>query len=194
MTKKKKQDHKTGQEPEEMKIQLEAEELEAQTCQSEEELEEEDLASDYRALQEDYRELDNKYIRLVAEYDNFRKRTRKEKDNLYNDAVSDVLEAWLPVLDNLDRALEAGAKLEGEAAKSMQEGVELIRKQALETMAKLGIEEIDCCGKEFDPELHNAVMHVEDADLPENSIKEVFQKGYKKGDRVIRHSSVLVAN
>ena len=141
-----------------------------------------------------YEEINDKYLRLVAEYDNFRKRTQKEKDALYNESVIDVCKAWLPVLDNLDRAIDAAEKLVNPESKTMADGIELVKKQALETMSSFGVEEIDCLGKSFDPEYHDAVAHVDDDAYGENEIIDVLQKGYIKDDRVIRHSVVRVAN
>ncbi|NLJ94495.1 MAG: nucleotide exchange factor GrpE [Clostridiaceae bacterium] len=143
---------------------------------------------------ESYVTLNDKYVRLVAEYDNFRKRSRKEKDALYNASLIDVCKAWLPVLDNLDRAIEALDKLESSESKQMSEGIEMVRKQAYETMEQLGVSEIKSLGEPFDPEFHEAVAHVENPEYGENEIFEVVKKGYIKDDTVIRHSVVCVAN
>jgi len=128
--------------------------------------------------------------RTTAEFDNYKKRTAKEKDSLYSDAVSDVVSAFLPVLDNIERAIQASESESGQ----LKEGVELIYRQFKEIMSKLGVEDIEAVGNSFDPKLHNAVMHIDDDSLSENVIVEEFQKGYILKDRVIRHSMVKVAN
>ena len=133
--------------------------------------------------------LNDKYLRVCAEYDNFRKRTQKEKDALYGDIRSDVITSFLPVYDNLVRALET--KTEDEA---YAKGVEMIMNQFNTTLEKLGAEEIPALGQAFDPTVHNAVMHVDDETKGENEIVDVFQKGFKIGDKVIRFAMVKVAN
>ena len=142
----------------------------------------EQLAEKEKALAE----ARDKYMRLAAEYDNFRKRSAKEKEGIYADAYSDCILALLPVADNLERALLFP---EGE---KVLEGVRMTMNQFTEALKKLGVEEIET--KVFDPVYHNAVMHVEDEAFGEGEIVEVFQKGYKKGDKVIRHAMVKVAN
>ena len=131
---------------------------------------------------------DDKYLRMLAEYDNFRRRAAKEKEGIYSDAYSDAIGALLPVLDNLDRAAACTD------AEALAGGLALTVKSFKETLVKLGVEEIKAEGETFDPNLHNAVMHVEDDGLGEGQIVEVFQKGYHKGDKVIRHAVVKVAN
>ena len=133
--------------------------------------------------------MNDKYLRLCAEYDNFRKRSQKEKDALYTDVKASAVTAFLPVYDNLVRALKQST--EDEAYKK---GVEMIMTQFRATMEKLGVTEMNCLGQKFDPAFHNAVMHVEDAEKGENEIVEVFQKGFMLGDRVIRFAMVKVAN
>ena len=128
----------------------------------------------------------DKYMRMIAEYDNFRKRTQKEKENTYADAYADAVNAILPVLDNLERAEQYN---DPEAVKK---GVSMTLKAAKDTFTKLGITEIET--KTFDPNLHNAVMHIEDDQLGEGEIVEVLQKGYRKGDKIIRFAMVKVAN
>lgn len=127
-------------------------------------------------------------LRLRAEYDNYRKRTTKEKESIYADAYIDVVKEILPIIDNLERAMAAEGNVE-----DLKKGVEMTMKGCNDAFTKLGIEEIDASG-EFDPNLHNAVMHIEDENFDKNVIAEVFQKGYKKGDKVIRHTMVKVAN
>ena len=133
--------------------------------------------------------MNDKYLRLMAEYDNFRKRSQKEKDALYGDIKANTLKSFLPVYDNLVRAL--AQQTEDEAYKK---GVEMIMTQFNSTMEKLGVTPMDCLGKKFDPAFHNAVMHVEDEEKGENEIVEVFQQGFMLGDKVIRFAMVKVAN
>lgn len=132
--------------------------------------------------------LKDRLARLNAEYDNFRKRTSKEKEGIYTDACEDVLKEMLPVLDNLERAIS----VEG-SAEDIKKGIEITIKQFGSALEKLSIEEISNEG-EFDPNFHNAVMHIEDDQYGKNQIVEVFQKGYKRGDKVLRYSMVKVAN
>jgi molecular chaperone GrpE len=136
-------------------------------------------------------ELDNtkdRLLRVTAEYDNYRKRTTKEKEGIYSDAYLDVLKEIVPILDNLERAVAADGSIE-----DLKKGIEMTIKGCQDSFTKLGVEEIDSSG-EFDPNVHNAVMHVEDESLDKNVIAEVFQKGYKKDDKIIRHTMVKVAN
>ncbi|MBO5939029.1 MAG: nucleotide exchange factor GrpE [Clostridia bacterium] len=137
-------------------------------------------------------ELNETYLRLAAEYDNFRKRSAKEREGIYTDACSDVLTQILPILDTLERAAQYST--EADAETPMGKGLALTLKSFSETLAKLGVTEIEALGKTFDPNLHNAVMHVEDENVGEGEIVEVFMKGYAKGDKVLRYSMVKVAN
>jgi len=134
----------------------------------------------------------DKLQRTAAEFDNFKKRSVKEKEALYVDAVGDVVGAFIPVLDNVERALQALPA--DSSAQSLKEGVEMVFKQFREAMKSVGIEEIKAANEQFDPMLHNAVMHVEDDAVGHNTVVEEFQKGYKYKDKVIRHSMVKVAN
>lgn len=144
-------------------------------------------------LEEKIKEWEDKYMRLYAEYDNYQKRSKREKDARYADAVADVIGEILPVADNLDRAL--ATEVESEDAKKVLEGVEMVKKQMSDIFTKLEVSEIAAVGEEFDPNVHNAVMHTEDESVAENTVVEEFMKGYKyKEDRVIRHSMVKVAN
>jgi molecular chaperone GrpE len=137
-------------------------------------------------------ELVDRMQRLAAEYDNFRKRTQKEKERIYIDALVDVVGKFLPVVDNLERAVTAA---EQEENKGILEGINLIYKQTMDALDKLGVKPIEAVGTCFDPEIHNAVMHVEDDSLECNIVTEEFQKGYIYRDEVvIRHSVVKVAN
>lgn len=132
--------------------------------------------------------LKDRLARLNAEYDNFRKRTSKEKEGIYTDACEDVLKEMLPVLDNLERAIS----VEG-SAEDIKKGIEITIKQFGSALEKLSVEEISNEG-EFDPNFHNAVMHIEDDKYGKNQVVEAFQKGYKRGDKVLRYSMVKVAN
>ena len=134
-------------------------------------------------------ESSDKYLRLAAEYDNYRKRTAKEKENLYDTAKADTVKPFLEVYDNL---LRGAAQLE--EGDSHKQGLEMIAKQFLSVLEKLGVSEIAAEGQPFDPEKHNAVMHVEDENVGENTVVEVFQKGFMLGDKVIRFAMVKVAN
>lgn len=141
------------------------------------------------AVEKAVKEEKEKYIRLAAEYDNFRRRSQKEKESLYGDIRADVLTKFLPVYDNLERALKQET-----ADEAYRKGVEMIMNQFVATMDKLGITEIEAQGETFDPEKHNAVMHIDDEAYGENEVVEVFQKGFKLGDKVIRFAMVKVAN
>ena len=140
-------------------------------------------------LEEQMALLNDKYLRVCAEYDNFRKRSQKEKDGLYYDIRANVVTSFLPVYDNLVRAL--AAETEDEA---YRKGVEMIMNQFNTTLEKLDVKAIPAVGEKFDPAIHNAVMHVDDDTKGENEIVEEFQKGFKIGDKVIRFSMVKVAN
>lgn len=134
-------------------------------------------------------EQEYKYLRLCAEYDNFRKRSQKEKESIYTDAKADAVTALLPVYDNLDRALKQETSDEAYAR-----GVQMTMDGLKEIFTKLGVEEIPALGATFDPALHNAVMHVEDENAGENTVVEIFQSGFRLGERVIRFAMVKVAN
>jgi molecular chaperone GrpE len=134
----------------------------------------------------------NMFQRVAAEFDNYKKRTAKEKVEIYDSALTDVVKAFLPVIDNIERAVEALDK--GADSKTLAEGINLIYKQFKEVLGKLEVTEIEGVGSAFDPNKHNAVMHVEDDSFGENIIVEELQKGYKCKDKVIRYSMVKVAN
>ena len=129
-------------------------------------------------------------LRLTAEYDNYRKRTAKEKETLYQDAKADTIKAFLDVYDNLERAVGAG----GGEDSPHKKGLEMIFHQYQEILKNLGVTEIEAQGAPFDPEAMEAVMHVEDENLGENTVSQVFQAGFRLGDKVIRHAIVQVAN
>lgn len=147
-------------------------------------------ADETAALQKALDEKNDQFLRLCAEYDNFRKRSQKEKQELYNAARADVIKELLPVLDNFDRA--AGNRDASE--EDYKKGVELIHTQFGEILKKIGVETFGEAGEPFDPKIHNAVMTVEDEAFGENEIADVFSKGYKLGDKVIREAVVKVAN
>jgi len=132
---------------------------------------------------------DDKYLRLAAEYDNYRKRTAKEKESLWTNAKADTAAAFLPVYDNLERAIKQET-----ADEAYKKGVEMTMNQLKEVFAKLGITEIPALGEKFDPNLHNAVMHIDDENFEENTVSQVFQAGFRCGDKVIRFAMVQVAN
>ena len=146
-------------------------------------------ASEFEKAQQALAQEHDSYLRLAAEYDNYRKRSQKEKDNLYTEIRSETVEKFLPVYDNLERAL---AQETQDAA--FKKGVEMTMNQLVSVMEKLGVESFGAVGDHFDPQLHNAVMHIEDESLGENVIAEVFQKGFKVGEKVVRFAMVKVAN
>lgn len=132
---------------------------------------------------------EDQFLRLAAEYDNYRRRSQKEKESVWNDAKSETVLAFLPVYDNLERALRQET-----ADEAFKKGVEMTMNQLREVLKKLGVEEIPALGETFDPNVHNAVMHVEDESAGENTVVEVFQTGFKSGDKVVRFAMVKVAN
>ena len=138
---------------------------------------------------QDYDELDDRYKRILAEFENFKKRSAKEREGLYNSILSDVIEVILPVVDNLENAAKVETKDE-----SYKQGVELVLKQFIDVLTSKGIEEIKAVGETFDPSLHEAVSSVQDDTKGEKEIVQEYRKGYKIGNRVIRHSMVVVAN
>ena len=138
---------------------------------------------------EELKGANDRYLRLLAEYDNYRKRSQKEKDSLYADVKSDTVAKFLPVYDNIVRALAQSTEDE-----AYRKGVEMIMTQFNTTLEKLGATRIESLGQKFDPSLHNAVMHVEDEEKGENEIVEVFQEGFLMGEKVIRFAMVKVAN
>ena len=134
-------------------------------------------------------EANDKYLRLAAEYDNYRKRTAREKEHVYGDARADTVKPFLAVLDNLERGVQ-----QFEEGDPHRQGMELICKQFMEVLGQMGVTEIPALGQPFDPEKHNAVMHAEDESVGENTVVEVFQKGFTLGDKVLRFAMVKVAN
>ena len=141
---------------------------------------------------EQIEELKDKLTRQMAEFDNFRKRTEKEKSAMYEIGAKDIIEKILPVVDNFERGL--GAVTEEQREDSFVAGMEMIYKQIMTTLDTVGVKAIEAVGNEFNPDFHNAVMHIEDEEVGENIIVEEFQKGYTYRDTVVRHSMVKVAN
>lgn len=138
---------------------------------------------------QDYEELEDRYKRILAEFENFKKRSSKERELLYNSILSDVVENFLPIVDNLENAAKVETKDE-----NYKQGVELVLKQFKDVLRSKGVEEIKALGETFDPELHEAVSSVQDESLGEKEVAEEFRKGYRLGDKVVRHSMVVVAN
>lgn len=145
--------------------------------------------SETEALQQAIAQQEDKFLRLCAEYDNYRRRTQKEKESVYQDATAAAVKALLPVYDNLERALKQETSDE-----AYKKGVEMTMTGLRKALEGLGVTEIDAVGQSFDPNVHNAVMHVEDDSLGENTVAEVFQAGFMLGDKVIRFAMVKVAN
>lgn len=148
-----------------------------------------ELKKNVASMKAEMEEKDDRYKRIMAEFENYKKRSAKERDQLYNSIMGDIMTGILPVLDNLEKAVQVETKDTG-----YKQGVELVYKQLQDLLKANGVEEIEAVGKTFDPELHEAVSSVVDENLGEKEIKEDYRKGYKIGDRVIRHSMVVVAN
>ncbi len=164
------------------------EETEAKEQKKEKKLDKKELLAEIERLEKEIKEKDDKYLRMAAEYDNFRRRSREEKDGIYESALADTVSELLPIIDNLDRAHGF------DDAEKVKEGLVMIAKAAGEVLTKLGVEEFGKSGETFDPNLHNAVLHVDDDAFGEGEIVEVFQKGYKKGKHIIRFAMVKTAN
>lgn len=145
--------------------------------------------SEAELLMEQIAELNDRLLRTTAEYDNFRRRSQREKEAIYPQATAAAVGNFVPILDTFDRALAAPCTDE-----SFKQGVEMILTNFKGVLTKLGVEEFAAAGEAFNPEMHNAVMHVEDDSMDAGMIVEVFQKGYKIGDRIVRHAMVKVAN
>lgn len=166
-----------------------AETPESKAAKKESKKEEKKKAPKKPSLEDEMAALNDRYLRLCAEYDNFRRRSQKEKDNLYGDVKAEAVKQFLPVYDNLERALAQSTEDE-----AYRRGVEMIMTQFISTLEKLGVERIESQGEKFDPSFHNAVMHVDDEEKGENEIVEVFQQGFRLGDKIIRFAMVKVAN
>lgn len=153
------------------------------------EKDEDNLNPDMIKLKEDLDNTTDRLKRLMAEFDNFKKRNAKEREVLYSSILGDIVTKLLPVLDNLEKAANAETTDE-----NYKQGIDLVLKQYVDMLSSFGVKEIETIGKTFDPELHEAVSMVQDENLGEKEIKEVFRKGYRLGERVIRHAMVVVAN
>ena len=184
MSKKEKQNETLQQEPV-----VEEQDVKQEAAAEPEETAVDPLLSELESLKDQVAGQEDKYLRLAAEYDNYRKRTAKEKESLWTDVKADTAGAFLPVYDNLERALKQDT-----ADEAFKKGVEMTMTQLKEVLAKLGITEIPAQGQPFDPKYHNAVMHVEDESLGQNVVAEVFQTGFQCGEKVIRFAMVKVAN
>lgn len=152
-------------------------------------LEETQETNETEKIKLELEETTDRYKRLMAEFDNYKKRSAKEREGLYNSLLADIVSSVLPVVDNLEKAV--ATKTEDE---NYKQGVEMVHKQLLDTLSNLGVEQIKTVGETFNPEYHEAVSSVQDDNLGEKEIKEEFRKGYKIKDKVIRHSMVVVAN
>ena len=175
----------------EIEIENETEQSEFEKKLKEKQKEIKKLAEDLKQKNDELDNLYDKYLRITAEYDNFRKRTAKEKEGIYSDAVVDVLKNILPVLDNVERALQFADSSEPE---KVSDGVKMIYAQFIKSLANIGVDEIIAAGEKFNPEIHNAVFHEEDENQPDNTVTDVLQKGYIKGDKIIRPAMVKVVN
>ena len=182
MSEKKKKNEEVVEEEVKTEVPFEETQTEEETPVSEE-------AAQIEQLTKLVGEGNDKYLRLAAEYDNYRKRTTKEKESIYADAKVDTIKPFLDVYDNLLRGIS-----QCEDGDSHKQGMEMIAKQFLTVLEKLGVKEIEAEGQPFDPEKHNAVMHVEDENIGENTVVEVFQKGFTLNEKVIRFAMVKVAN
>ncbi len=184
MSKKEKQNETLQQEPV-----VDEQDVKQEAAAEPEETAVDPLLSELESLKDQVAGQEDKYLRLAAEYDNYRKRTAKEKESLWTDVKADTAGAFLPVYDNLERALKQDT-----ADEAFKKGVEMTMNQLKEVLTKLGITEIPAQGQPFDPKYHNAVMHVEDESLGQNVVAEVFQTGFQCGEKVIRFAMVKVAN
>ena len=184
MSKKEKQNETLQQEPV-----VEEQDVKQEAAAEPEETAVDPLLSELESLKDQVAGQEDKYLRLAAEYDNYRKRTAKEKESLWTDVKADTAGAFLPVYDNLERALKQDT-----ADEAFKKGVEMTMNQLKEVLTKLGITEIPAQGQHFAPKYHNAVMHVEDESLGQNVVAEVFQTGFQCGEKVIRFAMVKVAN
>ena len=184
MSKKEKQNETLQQEPV-----VEEQDVKQEAAAEPEETAVDPLLSELESLKDQVAGQEDKYLRLAAEYDNYRKRTAKEKESLWTDVKADTAGAFLPVYDNLERALKQDT-----ADEAFKKGVEMTMNQLKEVLTKRGITEIPAQGQPFDPKYHNAVMHVEDESLGQNVVAEVFQTGFQCGEKVIRFAMVKVAN
>lgn len=172
------------------KAEKESAEAKAEESENGEKEQSDALDSELESIRTQLSQVNDKLLRTLAEYDNYRKRTQKEKEAIYSDSKSEIVMKLLPIIDNFERA-EAAEQPDIETYKK---GIDMIFTQLMDSMKSLGVESFGAAGDEFDPNLHNGVMHVEDEELGENVIADVFMKGYKMGDRVLRPATVKVAN
>jgi molecular chaperone GrpE len=177
------EENKTTEQPIE-----EVKEAEAKETKKDKKLDKKELTAKIEELEALIKEKDDKYLRLAAEYDNFRRRSREEKDATYSAAMADTVSELLPIIDNLERAASFD---DGE---KVREGLKMIASTVGASLSKLGVEAFGEAGDKFDPNLHNAVMHEEDDSERDNEITDVFQKGYKKGNKIIRFAMVKTVN
>ena len=159
------------------------EDLEKETTKAEEQ------ADESSKVKQELEETTDRLKRIMAEFENYKKRSGKEREMLYNSLLSDIVSSFLPVIDNLEKAVQVKT-----ADENMKQGIELVVKQILDIFTKFGVEKIETVGKPFDPEIHEAVSSVQDETLGEKIVKEEFRTGYKIGLKVIRHAMVIVAN
>ena len=185
------------EEPQE-EIQIEEEQQSDAEQKSEEETDSKDDKSDKKKsffgkkdnkLQDKVDELEDRVKRQMAEFENFKKRSNKEREALYNSLLADIIASFLPVIDNLEKAVQAKTEDEG-----YKQGIELVLKQFVDVLTKFGVEEIKTVGETFDPEVHEAVSSIQDETKGEKEVVQEFRKGYKIGTKVIRHAMVVVAN
>ena len=163
--------------------------MEEEKVAQEENIESTTIKEELEAKNKELEEKDDRLKRLMAEFDNYKKRSQKERENLYSSLLSDIIQKILPVIDNLEKA--SNVKTQDE---NYKQGVEMCLKQFKDVLNSNGVSEIEAVGKIFNPELHEAISSVVDENLGEKEIKEEYRKGYKIGDKVIRHSLVVVAN
>ena len=189
MSEKKRNEKAEKVEKEEVKAEIPAEEVQSETTAEENYTISKEEMEQLQQLAQMVTENHDQYLRLAAEYDNYRKRTTKEKESIYTDAKVDTIKPFLDVYDNLLRGIA-----QFEESDSHKQGMELIAKQFMAVLEKLGVSEIEAEGQPFDPEKHNAVMHTEDESVGENTVVEVFQKGFMLNEKVIRFAMVKVAN
>jgi len=167
------------------------EKLQEETTSGVEELnnKEKELNEKLSKVKDELEDIKDRHTRLIAEFDNLKKRSAKEREGLYNSIMSDVISSFLPVIDNLEKAAEAESKDE-----EYKKGIELVLKQFKDVLSANGVKEIEAVGQPFDPELHEAVSMIQDENLGEKIVASEYRKGYKIGNKVIRHSMVVVAN
>lgn len=179
------QNEKINEEAAETEATVEAAEVKEETKKEKKCKKSDKAEKEINELKAKLAEADDKFLRLAAEYDNYRKRTAKEKSDAYSDAYCDAVKAILPLADSLDKALEFTPD---------DEGIKALSKLFSDILSRLGVTAIESDGKEFDPNLHNAIMHEDDETMGENLVSQTFQKGYMLGEKVIRHAMVKVVN